>query len=41
MMGYYSQIILSGRKINDDMGKYVAESTVMQMIKANKQINGA
>lgn len=40
-MGYHSQIILSGRKINDDMGKYVAESTVKQMIKANKQINGA
>jgi UDP-N-acetyl-D-glucosamine/UDP-N-acetyl-D-galactosamine dehydrogenase len=40
-MGYYSQIILSGRKINDDMGKYVAESTVKNMIKANKQINGS
>ncbi len=40
-MGYYSQIILSGRKINDDMGKYVAESTVKSMIKANKQINGS
>lgn len=40
-MGYHSQIILSGRKINDDMGKYVAESTVKKMIKANKQINGA
>ncbi|MEH7128581.1 nucleotide sugar dehydrogenase [Neobacillus drentensis] len=40
-MGYYSQIILSGRKINDDMGKYVAESTVKRMIKANKQINGS
>ncbi|ART78203.1 UDP-N-acetyl-D-galactosamine dehydrogenase [Sutcliffiella horikoshii] len=40
-MGYYSQFILSGRKINDDMGKYVAENTVKQMIKANKQINGA
>ncbi|WP_368506045.1 nucleotide sugar dehydrogenase [Alkalihalophilus sp. As8PL] len=40
-MGYYSQIILSGRKINDDMGKYVAESTVKRMIKAKKQINGA
>ncbi|MDX5476036.1 MAG: nucleotide sugar dehydrogenase [Bacillaceae bacterium] len=39
--GYYSQIILSGRKINDDMGKYVAESTVKRLIKANKQINGA
>lgn len=40
-MGYHSQIILSGRKINDDMGKYVAESAVKKMIKANKQINGA
>lgn len=40
-MGYHSQIILSGRKINDDMGKYVAESTVKSMIRANKQINGA
>ena len=26
--GYHSQIILSGRRINDDMGKYVAEQTV-------------
>lgn len=40
-MGYHSQIILAGRKINDAMGKYVAENTVKQMIKANKQINGA
>lgn len=40
-MGYHSQIILSGRKINDDMGKYVAENTVKNMIKANKQINGS
>jgi len=40
-MGYHSQIILSGRKINDNMGKYVAENTVKNMIKANKQINGS
>lgn len=40
-MGYHSQIILSGRKINDDMGKYVAENTVKQMIKGNKKIKGA
>jgi UDP-N-acetyl-D-galactosamine dehydrogenase len=40
-MGYHSQIILSGRKINDDMGKYVAENTVKNMIKANKQVNGS
>lgn len=40
-LGYFSQIILSGRKINDNMGKYVAENTVKLMIKANKQINGS
>lgn len=40
-MGYHSQIILSGRKINDDMGKYVAENTVKKMIKAKKPINGS
>ena len=40
-IGYHSEIILSGRKINDDMGKYVAESTVKQMIKAGIPINGS
>lgn len=40
-LGYHSEIILSGRKINDNMGKYVAENTIKRMIKANKQINGA
>ena len=39
--GYHSQIILSGRRINDDMGKYVAEQTVKQLIKADKSIRGA
>lgn len=37
-LGYHSQIILAGRRINDDMGKYVAESIVKKMIQANKQI---
>ena len=40
-IGYHSQIILSGRRINDNMGKYVAENTVKKMIQANKQINGS
>lgn len=40
-LGYHSQIILSGRRINDDMGKYVAESTVKKLIHANKNINNA
>lgn len=39
--GYHSQIILSGRRINDDMGKYVAEQTVKQLIKADKPIRQA
>lgn len=40
-IGYHSQVILAGRKINDEMGKYVAENTVKLMIKAGKQIKGA
>lgn len=40
-MGYHSQIILSGRRINDDMGKYVAESAVKNLIKADKSVKGA
>lgn len=40
-LGYHSQIILSGRRINDDMGRYVAESTVKNLIKADKTVKGA
>ena len=40
-MGYHSQIILSGRRINDDMGKYVAENIVKNLIKANKAVRNA
>jgi len=40
-IGYHSQVILAGRKINDDMGKYVAENTVKKMIQANNQIKRA
>ena len=39
--GYHSQVILSGRRINDGMGKYVAEQTVKQLIKADKSIRTA
>jgi UDP-N-acetyl-D-galactosamine dehydrogenase len=31
-LGYHSQIILSGRRINDDMGKYIAEAAVKRLI---------
>ena len=40
-LGYHSQIILSGRRINDDMGKYVAESTVKNLIKADLPVRNA
>lgn len=40
-MGYHSQIILSGRRINDDMGKYVAESLVKNLIRADIPVKGA
>lgn len=41
MLGYHSQIILSGRRINDDMGKYIAENCVKKLISADKHIKGA
>lgn len=41
MLGYHSQIILSGRRINDDMGKYVAENCVKKLIAADKAVRGA
>lgn len=40
-LGYHSQIILSGRRINDDMGKYVAESLVKDLIRANIPVKHA
>ena len=40
-LGYHSQIILAGRRINDDMGKYVAESMVKNLIKADIPVKSA
>jgi len=40
-LGYLPQVILAGRRINDGMGKYLAEITVKQMIHANKAVKGA
>lgn len=40
-LGYHSQIILSGRRINDDMGRYVAESLIKNLIKADINVNKA
>ncbi|MBR4529066.1 MAG: nucleotide sugar dehydrogenase [Lachnospiraceae bacterium] len=40
-LGYHSQIILSGRRINDDMGKYIAESLVKRLIAADIPVKKA
>ncbi|WP_054860231.1 nucleotide sugar dehydrogenase [Gracilibacillus sp. JCM 18860] len=37
-LGYHSQIILSGRKINDGMGKFIADAIIKKLIEANKII---
>jgi UDP-N-acetyl-D-galactosamine dehydrogenase len=41
MIGYHPQVILAGRRINDGMGKFVAEQTVKHMIAAGSYIKGA
>lgn len=41
MLGYHPQVILAGRRINDGMGKYVAEQTVKLMIQAGFPVKGA
>ena len=39
--GYHSQIILSGRRINDDMGKYAGENLVKLLIRADIPVKNA
>lgn len=39
--GYHSQIILSGRRINDNMGKYVVESTIKKLITSGVNVKEA
>jgi UDP-N-acetyl-D-galactosamine dehydrogenase len=40
-LGYHPEMILAGRRINDAMGKYIAERTVKLLIGADKQVKGA
>ena len=40
-LGYHPQVILAGRRINDNMGKYIGEQTVKHLIKADKPVKGA
>jgi UDP-N-acetyl-D-glucosamine/UDP-N-acetyl-D-galactosamine dehydrogenase len=40
-MGYHPQVILAGRRINDGMGKFIAEQTIKHMIAGGSHIKGA
>lgn len=40
-LGYHSQIIMAGRKINDSMGEYVADAIIKQLIYADKLVKNA
>ena len=40
-LGYHSQVILAGRRINDGMGRYVAANCVKQLIAADKPVKNA
>ncbi len=41
MLGYHPQVILAGRRINDSMGKFIAEQTIKHMIASGSYIKGA
>lgn len=41
MLGYHPQVILAGRRINDGMGKFIAEKVVKLMIQSGNSIKGA
>ena len=41
MLGYHPQVILAGRRINDGMGKFIAEQTIKQMIAGGSYVKGA
>ena len=40
-MGYHPEMILAGRRINDNMGKYIAERTIKILITADKPVRNA
>ena len=41
MLGYHTQVILAGRRINDGMGAYIAQQTLKQLIKNGSPVPGA
>ena len=40
-VGYYPEVILAGRRINDNMGKYVVGVVIKEMLKARIHVNGS
>ena len=40
-LGYQPQVILAGRRINNDMGPFVAQKTIKMLIHADRQVKGA
>jgi UDP-N-acetyl-D-galactosamine dehydrogenase len=41
MLGYHPQVILAGRRINDGMANYVAQQTIKQLIRGERNVKGA
>lgn len=41
LVGYHSQVILAGRKVNDEMGPYVAQKAVKMLVHAGKPVKGS
>ncbi|MDX8396881.1 MAG: nucleotide sugar dehydrogenase [Mariprofundaceae bacterium] len=41
LLGYHPDVILAGRRINDGMGKFIAEQTIKQLIAVDRHVNGA
>ena len=41
MLGYHPEVILAGRRINDEMGKFIAEQTVKELIRSGHPVKGA
>ena len=40
-IGYHPHIILAGRRINDNMGKYIADNTIKMLIRAGRTVKGS
>ena len=41
LLGYHPEVILAGRRINDNMGKFIAEQTIKHVIRNGNPVKGA